>query len=256
MRSVPYSIERGAVTTWLPARKKPSLSASAAVLELHAPVLPRITDAIWIAERFRGRLMRYFENRKPPIPIPPLVHGKGEDGLPSRDHSQLFILPQANKLGRIDSLYVFTRHPHGFDTDVRDAITAVKGLAWMDEIRVTPVWVGSAADRTFRPGKQVVASATPFVTVRHWRKGRGTMDEFLEREVVRECRHHGLPRPRRIEPIEFVGGINPVKFRKYRDGDPSRKGYGFRLEFDEPVPAPFSLGYACHFGLGQFKPEP
>jgi CRISPR-associated protein Csb2 len=253
MRSIRYSIERGAVATWLPPWKSPGLRVSAAVLELHASVLPRITDAIWIAERFRGRLMGYFENQK--LPTPPLVHGKGEDGLPSRDHSQLFILPQANKLGRIDSLCVFTRHPQGFDKDVRNAITAVKGLAWMDEIRVTPVWVGSAADMTFRPRKQVVVSATPFVTVRHWRKGRGTMDEFLEREVVRECQHHGLPRPRRIEPIELVGGIHPVKFRKYRDGDPSRKGYGFRLEFDEVVPAPFSLGYACHFGLGQFKAE-
>ncbi len=253
MRSVPYSIERGAVTTWLPTSKKSSLSVSAAVLELHASVLPKITDAIWVAERFRGRLMRYFENRG--RPIPPLVHGKAEDGRPLLDHSQLFILPQANKLGRIDSLYIFTKCTEGFGREVRDAIGAVKGLAWMDEIRVTPVWVGSATDQSFRPKKRVVTSTTPFVTVRHWRKGRGTMDEFLRREVLRECDHHKLPQPSSVEPIELVRGINPVRFRKHRDGDPSRKGYGFRLEFGEPVEAPFSLGYACHFGLGQFGAE-
>lgn len=250
MRSVRYSIGRGAVATWLPPWKSLGLRVSAAVLELHAPVLPRITDAIWIAERFRGRLMRYFENQK--LPIPSLVHGKDKDGSPLRDHSQLFVLPQANKLGRIDSLYVFTRNAEGFRSDVRDAIVAVRGLAWMDEIRVTPVWVGSAVDHTFRPGKRVVTSVTPFVTVRHWRKGRGTMDEFLKKEVARECGNHGLACPSSIEPMEFVGGINPVRFRKHRDGDPSRKGYGFLLEFEEPVVTPFSLGYACHFGLGQF----
>jgi CRISPR-associated protein Csb2 len=254
MRSVPYSIERGAVTTWLPTWRKPSLSLSAAVLDLHTSVRPRITDTIWIAERFRGRLMRYFENRK--LPIPALVHGKDEDGRPlRRDHSQLFILPQADKLGRIDSLYVFTKRIEGFGPEVRDAITSVKGLAWMDEIRVTPVWVGSATDISFRPRTRVVVSMTPFVTVRHWRRGRGTMDEFLRKEVLRECDHHGLPQPRRVEAMELARGVNPVKFRKYRDGDPSRKGYAFRLEFDEPVSTPFSLGYSCHFGLGQFGPE-
>lgn len=253
MRSVPYSIERGAVTTWLPTWKRPGLSVSAAVLGLQAPVLPRITDAIWIAERFRGRLMRYFENLR--LPIPALVHGKDENGQPLRDHSQLFILPQASKLGRVDALYVFTKSPQGFGRELRDAIAAVRGLAWMDEIRVTPVWVGSATDQSFRPKVRVVISTTPFVTVRHWRRGRGTIDEFLQGEVMRECDHHKLPRPRTVTPVELVRGVNPVRFRKHRDGDPSRKGYGFQLEFDEPVMAPFSLGYGCHFGLGQFGIE-
>ena len=29
-------------------------------------------------------------------------------------------------------------------------------------------------------------------------------------------------------------------------------GYGFRVEFAEPVSGPVTAGYACHFGLGQF----
>jgi CRISPR-associated protein Csb2 len=31
-------------------------------------------------------------------------------------------------------------------------------------------------------------------------------------------------------------------------------GYGFKLEFAEPISHPVALGYACHFGLGQFRP--
>ena len=29
-------------------------------------------------------------------------------------------------------------------------------------------------------------------------------------------------------------------------------GYGFEIEFAEPVQGPIALGYGCHFGLGQF----
>ena len=46
-----------------------------------------------------------------------------------------------------------------------------------------------------------------------------------------------------------------VEFRRNRKDDTPRPGYGFCLEFDEPVPVPFSLGYGCHYGLGQFAAE-
>jgi CRISPR-associated protein Csb2 len=35
---------------------------------------------------------------------------------------------------------------------------------------------------------------------------------------------------------------------------PDRHGSFWRLTFAEPVPGPIALGFACHFGLGLFKP--
>ncbi|MEM0449890.1 MAG: type I-U CRISPR-associated protein Csb2 [Methanomassiliicoccales archaeon] len=31
-------------------------------------------------------------------------------------------------------------------------------------------------------------------------------------------------------------------------------GYGFRIEFDEEVPGPIAVGFACHEGMGMFRP--
>ena len=47
-----------------------------------------------------------------------------------------------------------------------------------------------------------------------------------------------------------------IEFRRERlFGGGSRgqgMGYGFVIEFAEPVPGPLCLGYGCHFGLGLF----
>jgi CRISPR-associated protein Csb2 len=77
--------------------------------------------------------------------------------------------------------------------------------------------------------------------------------DFLKEELRRECLNHDLPAPARIELVRTARGpFEWVEFRRNRKNEPPRSGYGFRLEFDTAVHAPFSLGYGCHFGLGQF----
>jgi CRISPR-associated protein Csb2 len=73
-------------------------------------------------------------------------------------------------------------------------------------------------------------------------------------EVRRECRNHGLREPRVVERTAHPqrGLFEWVEFRRNRKDEPPRPGYGFRLEFDKDVPTPFTLGYGCHYGLGQF----
>ena len=101
MRYVSYIVPEDSLTTWLPVRSGPSeRTLAAAILELSGKVLPSTADTIGIAERVRGRLMRYFENHD--LPVPAMVHGKDETGTPLRDHSHLFILPRGNQLQRID----------------------------------------------------------------------------------------------------------------------------------------------------------
>jgi CRISPR-associated protein Csb2 len=252
MQYVPYMLVPDAVTTWLPhqsvVRHK---RLSAAVLELHGKVLPMATDTVRVAERVRGRLMRHFERSG--IAIPPMVHGKDENGAPLKDHTHLFILPRANRLGRIDHVLIYTRSDRGFAKGVEDAVANVRRFVWMEPIQAVAAWMGRADDQQIRPLARTLVSSTPFVTVRHWRKGRGTDLEFLEHEIRRECSNHGLPGPVRIAAESRVGSFAAGQFRRSREGEPSRKGMGFRLEFAEEVAAPFSLGYGSHFGLGQFE---
>ena len=98
-----------------------------------------------------------------------------------------------------------------------------------------------------------VVSATPFVAGRHWRKGRGSLEDFLKEEIRRECRNHGLRDPDSVKLAPSPWLFEWIEFRRNRKDDPPQPGYGFELEFAEPVCVPFSLGYGCHFGLGQFS---
>lgn len=251
MQYVPYSFDPNAVITWLPSRARlPKKQLSAAVLELHGKGLPMATDTIRVAERIRGRLMRHFELQG--LAIPAMVHGKDRNGTPLRDHSHMFILPRPNQLGRIDHVLIYTRNEDGFEEGVADAIANIRRVVWIEPMRAVSAWMGSLDDERIRPKTRDVISVTPFVTTRHWRKGRGSELDFLKDEVRRECSNHQLPQPIRIEEIGGIGTFTASKFRRNREGEPSRKGLAFRLEFGKEVRAPFSLGYGCHFGLGQF----
>lgn len=249
MRYVPYSLPSQAVTTWLPMRSAGNKrNLSAAIVELHGNVLPMNTDAIRIAERVRGRLMRYFQRKGE---IPAIVHGKDERGLPLKEkHTHLFILPRANAAGRIDHVLLFTTNAQGFVDGLADAIAQMKMIVWIEPIRVVASWMGRSDDFQVRPLARIVRSSTPFATVRHWRKGRGSMWNFIENEVRRECCNHGLPRPAEVQPFH---DLRPERFRRSREGDPSVMGYDIGIRFAEPVQTPFALGYGCHFGLGQFE---
>jgi CRISPR-associated protein Csb2 len=254
MRYVPYALPKNALTNWLPTRTEPRQKRfSAAILELHGRVLPVAGETIRIAERVRSGLMRQCELKGGADAIPAMIHGKNENGVPLQNHGHLFILPRANRWGKIDHILIFTRDPKGFPRSVTEAIVNLQGLRWAGGLRVITAWMGKLDDHRIRPPTQTVESSTPFVTVRHWRKGRGSVLDFLRDDVRRECRNHGMPEPVEIEPLERIGQSHSSKFRRNREGDPARPGNAFRLRFAEPVLAPFSLGYGCHFGLGQFE---
>jgi len=196
--------------------------------------------------------MRQFEESKKQIP--PLIHGKDNEGVPLKDHSHLFILPRTNSVGRIDSIFLFSQSKR-FEPDLIKAVAGIKCLRWLDSIKVTATWMGRGDDASFRHRIDQVVSTTPFVTIRHWRRGRGSVIEFAMEEIRRECRNHSLPEPLSVEPMDLAGRFPPVKFRRNREGDVTRPGYAFRLKFPRRIAAPFSLGYGCHFGLGQFDAE-
>ena len=247
---IPYLLPPEAVTTWLPAQSSRSLRhLSAALLELQGKVLPVEADTVRVAERLRGRLMRILANNN--RQIPPMVHGKDGAGAPSREpHTHLFILPLANAQRRIDRILIATTAAGGFPHEVADAIAKIQKLIWVEEIRAVASWFGRADDQGIRPLARTVRSSTPFCTVRHWRKSRGSEWQFIQQEVRRECGNHHLPEPTAIKP-DF--DLQPQTFRRNREGDPALKGYGLRMTFPSEVRTPFALGYACHFGLGQFQ---
>ncbi len=182
--------------------------------------------------------------------------GKDERGVPLQGHGHCFIFPLDNdRDGRLDHLVVTCRE--AFDEQELLALLAFKELRHPDgrpPDKLVPIRC-DRLDRVFEPAS-LVTSATPFVPPRHYRKGRGAYDKWLEAELLAELSRRGLPAPIRVERADRpLGGTSARSwgaFDRTRKGEPERAGFGFSLNFGRPVPVPFALGYGCHFGVGLF----
>ncbi len=127
-------------------------------------------------------------------------------------------------------------------------------------------------------------SRLPFIPSRHpkvTRAGKAKCDDTglqidsPEHELRRLLKLANLPEPLSVEMVagtalgkgeacerDRPGLAYWNRFARSRSGPGSKeegrlraKGYGFRIQFPQPVQGPLALGYASHFGLGSFVPE-
>jgi len=258
LRMVPYI--RPEIETDPVSRRTPRSSpVQAVLLGLDATVLPLATTTIELADQIRVRLMGAHRKRMAddPTRVSPLFSGKDASGKKRLDHGHLYILPLSNKVGRIDRVLLLSKQ-QPFRPEEFDAVRGVRELYQREGrpgVRCVAVWQGKIEDKfqEFRLSTDV-ESATPFVTIRHMRRGRDPM-RFLQDEVRRECRNQGILEPISVELLPRIRGLfHTIEYRRNRKDDPAFPGYAFRLKFEKPVLAPLSLGYGSHFGLGQFQP--
>lgn len=239
---------------------RPQPPVHGVVYELESKVLPQSTSALEIAERVRTKLMGIHKTLAGgPERVSCRFSGKDADGRPLAGHRHMFVLPADRDCdGYLDQLLVVCREP--FDHLELIALDRLESLWQPDgkpDIRCVPVRWGTF-HQLLKPALKV-ASRTPFVPTRHYRRGRGSWAEWIGREIGLECERHGLPKPVRVSRLDQCGlrggrSYRWIEFRRNRKGDSGGMGFGFDLEFAEPVSAPFALGYGCHFGLGQFWP--
>lgn len=244
-----------------PIRNKRLIEAVLYVMD--SKVLPVVTQTVEIADQVRRRLMGIHKKiAGGPELVSARFSGKNPDGEPLHGHQHAYILPFSSKDGvRIDRILVVCRD--GFDEceqKALDRLTSEKGLYQRNrdyEIRCIPVKWGKRED-ICEPKRHRFHSTTPFVPTRHYRQGRGEFSDWLKQEFRRECRNHGVPLPGYIRMIDRTAGAGRqfrwIEFRRNRKGDDSMMGYGFEIQFDEPLCGPIALGYGAHFGLGQFRP--
>jgi len=264
LRMVRYTCDPDAVRTRIarpPSRRgAPATAVTAVVVSLDGKVLPLVTATVEIAEQVRRKLMG-IQGKHAEIPgvVSPRFSGKTVDGQPLSGHEHLFILPLGNDKGRIDRVLLYTRAKDGFNKSEVDAILLLRTLYTKnaaEPIRTVVTWKGQTADLPFLQKAQVAVSRTPFIMTRHWRPSRGDFSSFLAGEVRRECRNHCIQEPREVKILPGMPGLfEAIEYRRNRKDDDPRPGFPLRLTFAEPVTLPFSLGYGCHFGLGQFGPE-
>jgi CRISPR-associated protein Csb2 len=228
---------------------------------LESKALPRATATIEIAERTRAKLIGIYKRivgEKGAISSK--FTGKDRDGKPMTDHRHIYIMPfDRNRDGRLDHLLVYCSG--AFDQSEVAALDRMDSLWQPDgKPRIACLLLRSGGPEDILDPCSVVTSATPFVPPRHYRKGRGDFTDWLAQQVRLECRYHRLPSPSQVRvlsklPLAEGRQVRWLEFRRNRKGDDSKMGYGFELEFPQPVTAPFALGYGCHFGLGLFLPS-
>ena len=238
-------------------RSTPSIQG--VLFALDSKILPSVTSTLELSERIRRKLMglhrRIVGASKS---VSPKFSGKDGAGQPLRDHRHAYILPLDRDCdGRLDHLLVVCKEK--ITQEERLALDRLESIWQSDgkpDIRCIPIQWGTLGELCAPVTK--LASVTPFVPPRHYRRGRGPWLEWLFEQLRREASNHGLPLPCEIKLLPALSTrkrqFRWVEFRRNRKDDEIRPGYGFELTFLQPVAGPIALGYGAHFGLGHFVP--
>lgn len=194
----------------------------------------------------------------------PLLSGKAADGTPLPGHQHAFYLPRDTDAdGRLDQLWLFAVNgfgPHELRT--LDTLTAMPNPAGGPPIALAPLgWddVPLTATRW--------RSITPFVPTRHYKERGAKRDTFPRHQLAavnlaEELTRRNLPEPTACLPLPAHPHTHLpwASFAQTRLRGEGRRGHddgaGFVLTLPQPATGPLALGYACHFGLGQFEPLP
>lgn len=227
--------------------------------------LPLLTDAVRVAELMKRALMSKEETLLGADAVCWQISGHGTSG----SHAHAFFLPEdADDDGHIDhvtvhaeagiparSVAAHTMLRTLFDGNVerwRVALEAAGTRETLVRDDATALPVGSA---------RIWESRTPYLHPWHCKAGFGP-----EEQLRRELAARGLPVPCAVESLERIAiahrGTRPSEFRRWRSkakgggAQPDTHGSLWRLTFDEPVPGPLAFGFACHYGLGMFRPLP
>lgn len=269
---VTYAVpERPPVTSARPPRSRTASDVPPTIARfvISAPALPALTDAVLVAERLRLAAMSMY-GRQNAGAVSAQLSGRGPDGPLADGHMHASYLATDEDGDRlVDHLTVFA--PGGLTAKDVAALASLTTLDLRDgrtPLRVQLIALGPREEvggALARPST-VFKSHTPFVPVRHPRRRQAVGLPFGD-QVELELARRGLPLPMRVSPTSQPHApgrslqIPWLAFRRVRvtgRGAARRPrvagALGFRLEFEEPVRGPLSLGFGCHFGLGLFLP--
>lgn len=240
----------------IPKTKVPDVTTASFILV--GKPLPRVEDTLRVGELMRAAVMGQAKRIFGEDNISPIFSGHN---LPADNrHRHAFYLPwDSNGDGYIDRLLLHV--PNGMDGQQQHVVEQVRKLWSRDgsQWRLVLESIGHPEVGGILAKESVVwESVTPYLHPWHIKKNFS-----IEDQLRRECRERGLSGP---TILELFGEVNvgknrkrrPIHFQRFRNrrglNQPDRLGSFWRLTFAEPIQGPLALGFACHFGLGLFKP--
>lgn len=279
-RWVTYARPFGAVWTDPVPRPLPAAAPPVHLIRfaLSGKPLPPLTDALRVGELARRAVLKVVSQTTGETPSPVLT---GHDLPADVQHQHAHFLPEDRDAdGRIDHLSIWI--PAGLD--LAEARAVLRGMRlfrnWHEqelELLLEGYW--SAGELGANPGvvgcSAVWESETPYVLTRFPKRTRtgvpkltelgeqrdGPEDQVRREWALRRAADPSLPELVRVERVPYLERgsrtLRWIQFRRWREtggGPATGMAFGLRLYFAAPVRGPLALGYACHYGLGQFRP--
>lgn len=240
---------------------------------------PHLTETIVLAEKIHRALVELSNGS-------PVFTGCDSSYRPLQGHGHAHIFCESNRglgqdgQGEITHITVYA--PMGFRFPEQKALHMLKEIYEVRESDVQLALLGLGRPEDFGGTDQEKSecpllaksrswvSRTPFLPTRHpkvtragalKRDATGLQIGSPEHDLRRLLRLAGFPDPVDVEPVPctFSGGRDVpwhefLRRRERGQGKPAvdGAGYGFRIEFPEPVQGPVAVGYASHFGMGGF----
>lgn len=216
---------------------------------------PHISMAAAIGRLAKSRILTTFGKRTGAKSE--TLSGHRQDGSPlGGPHLHAHYLPTAEGGTRIDHITVVA--PGGLSPDELSAVRGTRALSFR-RTRLHMVFQGYGAPDNFRHlGMFGVSrtwnSSTPYIPPLHMKRRSGRR-RGIRRQVERELRsRYGL---RSVAVVAYDAENTPAAAFHVNAGH-GRVGDGgptwLRLEFDQSVAGPLTLGYGSHVGLGMFMP--
>jgi len=238
-------------------------------------VLPRITQAVSVADRMHKTLVSYADRR--PLENPGIFTGKAPDGQPLTNHQHTHIFCELGE--KRDTIgYITLYAPGGYDPQARRVIEDMqRSRLWgKGEHDINLILLGFGDVDTFdtpifRKSKRWT-SLTPFVSTRHakhYADGRPKLDAegwpigSPAQDLRRLIQQDQPVAPKIIKPMNSITvrperHLRVLQFQTQRFQGEGRHGHqaaaAFTLEFEHEIQGPIALGYGSHFGLGLFVP--
>ncbi|NMC09814.1 MAG: type I-U CRISPR-associated protein Cas5/Cas6 [Methanothrix sp.] len=244
---------------------------------------PRLTSALHLAERVHLTLVRLSGGAE-------IFTGCDKSRRPLQGHGHAHIFcecnpgPERGRNGEVTHITVYA--PMGFAPGEQEALQRLRDVWGLREDRISLALQGLGGPEDFGgpdascgqcpllAKSRAWVSRTPFVPTRHpkvtragvvKRDASGLQIGSPEHELRRLLRMAGFPEPVAVEPVRgtVLGGreVTWQDFLRQRENGDGRQaangaGYGFRIQFPEPVQGPVAVGYGAHFGMGGFEGDP
>jgi len=229
---------------------------------LDGAALPTVTDAVRIADLFRGAALRRVDDDAPEAIARIRGRAAGAD-YPLQGHQHCHYLPtDEDGDGRLDHMTVWC--PDGLGPRERAALDVeTLSSSWRLDHPLHLVLLEARAESDLPDAGPSARSDhwishTPFIPTRHPKKRGGLRLDSFDEQVLNELLSRGFDSPISIEPLQ-AGRQGWGAYRRRRDSAPRTAhdlpALGWSIVFAQPVQGPISLGRNSHFGLGLFLPD-